>query len=182
MNNKKFRILQMVFAMMLSLMIGVLVSLRQPILAVLVMLAAVGVMMSLRKKVTETVADERDYAIGGNAARYALTAYAYVSAVVGVFLVASQSTNPAIEAVGITLAYSACGLLIAYSIIYQYLSKTANRKQFLFQIIAMVMVTAMFVVAGIRVFSSEDGWTCQNGEWVKHGNPTAEMPSRICTK
>ncbi len=29
-------------------------------------------------------------------------------------------------------------------------------------------------------FSGEDCWMCQNGEWVKHGNPYAPQPTAVC--
>lgn len=32
-----------------------------------------------------------------------------------------------------------------------------------------------FVVGG-----SEDDWMCVNGEWVKHGVPSAPMPTEPC--
>jgi len=34
----------------------------------------------------------------------------------------------------------------------------------------------------IRGFSQEDNWICQQGVWVKHGNPTGRVKvKRICT-
>ena len=39
------------------------------------------------------------------------------------------------------------------------------------------------IILGIRFLSGdEDTWICQNGAWVKHGNPNAEMPSVPCEK
>jgi len=35
-------------------------------------------------------------------------------------------------------------------------------------------------VLAVRFFSGEDNWICQNGEWVKHGNPSAEKPTTDC--
>ncbi len=29
-------------------------------------------------------------------------------------------------------------------------------------------------------FSGEDCWMCQNGEWIKHGNPYAPQPTTVC--
>jgi spore germination protein GerM len=48
----------------------------------------------------------------------------------------------------------------------------------------IVLVVICFVVAfivGIRLFSGpEDTWICDNGEWVKHGNPDAAIPTSGC--
>lgn len=38
----------------------------------------------------------------------------------------------------------------------------------------------IIIFLGIRFFSGEDNWICQNGEWVKHGNPEAEKPTTGC--
>jgi hypothetical protein len=38
-------------------------------------------------------------------------------------------------------------------------------------------VLAIFV---IRFISGEDGWICQKGEWVKHGNPSDSKPENDC--
>jgi len=43
---------------------------------------------------------------------------------------------------------------------------------------AVVIILA--VVAGVRFFSGEDNWICENNQWVKHGNPTAPMPTSGC--
>jgi hypothetical protein len=44
----------------------------------------------------------------------------------------------------------------------------------------IIIFLAGAVLSGIRFFSGEDGWICQNGEWVKHGNPKAEKPVGNC--
>ncbi len=44
---------------------------------------------------------------------------------------------------------------------------------------AVVILTVTLL--GIRFFSgSEDAWICQDGEWVKHGSPSASMPEEAC--
>ncbi len=40
-----------------------------------------------------------------------------------------------------------------------------------------VMAIAMLLVKGL---SKEDDWICVNGEWVKHGAPSAPMPAEPC--
>ncbi|OGZ33329.1 MAG: hypothetical protein A2174_00600 [Candidatus Portnoybacteria bacterium RBG_13_41_18] len=48
-------------------------------------------------------------------------------------------------------------------------------------IIIAIIVIAAAVVIGLRLFSGdEDTWLCQNGQWVKHGNPNAPMPTTGC--
>jgi len=47
-----------------------------------------------------------------------------------------------------------------------------------FGIVVIVLVLILFV---LRFFSgSEDLWICKDGQWIKHGNPSAPMPSTPC--
>jgi hypothetical protein len=46
-------------------------------------------------------------------------------------------------------------------------------------ILAVLAVIAISTVAYFK-FSTEDTWLCQNGGWVKHGNPSLSMPTVGC--
>ncbi|MDO8668245.1 MAG: GerMN domain-containing protein [bacterium] len=49
------------------------------------------------------------------------------------------------------------------------------------KIAGSVALVLMVIALGIRFFSSdEDAWLCQNGQWVKHGNPSAAKPTTVC--
>lgn len=39
------------------------------------------------------------------------------------------------------------------------------------------LILSIFLVKGI---SAEDSWTCQKGQWIKHGNPSSQMPIEKC--
>jgi spore germination protein GerM len=47
-------------------------------------------------------------------------------------------------------------------------------------IILAVVVVVGLAIFGIRLWSGEDNWICQNGEWIKHGNPRAPKPTEGC--
>jgi len=47
-------------------------------------------------------------------------------------------------------------------------------------VIVSVVCVAFIILLGVRFFSGEDSWICQNGQWVKHGNPSAPAPSIGC--
>jgi hypothetical protein len=34
----------------------------------------------------------------------------------------------------------------------------------------------------IRVLTPEDDWVCSGGAWVRHGNPSSQMPTNDCRK
>lgn len=54
---------------------------------------------------------------------------------------------------------------------------TRNRK---IVIIIVAVITVLFIWLLAR--GPEDTWICQDGEWVKHGNPSAPMPTEPCGK
>jgi hypothetical protein len=51
-------------------------------------------------------------------------------------------------------------------------------KKYAWLITAIMIFIAIIAVARIK----EDGWLCQKGIWVKHGNPIAAMPTYFCDK
>jgi hypothetical protein len=47
--------------------------------------------------------------------------------------------------------------------------------------ITLCVIGCLFLfMLAIRICSQEDDWLCQDGQWVKHGNPTMEMPNMEC--
>jgi hypothetical protein len=44
--------------------------------------------------------------------------------------------------------------------------------------IVILLVGGVFVA--LRLMTPEDTWVCQDGQWVKHGNPLAAQPSSQC--
>jgi len=51
----------------------------------------------------------------------------------------------------------------------------------LFWKIAIAVLLVAVVVLGARLLSGdEDTWLCQNGQWVKHGKPSAPQPTAVC--
>lgn len=49
-------------------------------------------------------------------------------------------------------------------------------------IVGAVLVLIFVAIVAIRFFlgGDEDTWICQNGVWVKHGNPSQPMPETGC--
>ena len=46
--------------------------------------------------------------------------------------------------------------------------------------LAAILGIMLVAVLGIRFFSGEDNWICENGAWVRHGNPEGEPPNEAC--
>ncbi|MBI5071904.1 GerMN domain-containing protein [Candidatus Falkowbacteria bacterium] len=47
-------------------------------------------------------------------------------------------------------------------------------------IILTIVVALGLVIFGIRLWSGEDNWICDDGKWIKHGNPSAAKPNEGC--
>jgi len=149
-------------------------------LAAIIIAAMIGVALFARSRIKEIVTDERDYGNAGTAARYAMTAFALIGAVISFVLMALRSESILFEVAGSTLAYSVCALLILHSAIFAYLNKATDRKQKTAFFVSAVILIALLAIASARFFTPEDTWLCQNGEWIRHGNPATAMPTVPC--
>ena len=48
-------------------------------------------------------------------------------------------------------------------------------------LITLLVIVIVIVIVGLfRGLSGEDNWICSDGQWVKHGNPSAPMPTTGC--
>jgi hypothetical protein len=57
------------------------------------------------------------------------------------------------------------------------MNKIKNNKM----VIVLIIVGVVFIgIALARFLSPEDDWMCNKGLWVKHGNPSAPMPTTPC--
>jgi hypothetical protein len=54
-----------------------------------------------------------------------------------------------------------------------------NKKTYI--IIGIFILAAAAVAAILFLRGDEDTWLCQNGRWVKHGNPSAPIPTKGCS-
>jgi uncharacterized membrane protein len=141
--------------------------------------ASLGLIL-LRRQVKEIVADERDYALAGKSASWAIQIYSWIAVVAMFVLYTFKNLNPAYEPIALTLAYSTCLLMLIYSLIFKFQSRakfSKDKNKFILFVIILAIFAAVFT---LRFFSGEDNWICQNGQWVKHGNPNFEAPKSIC--
>lgn len=51
-----------------------------------------------------------------------------------------------------------------------------NKKRFL----RVVVISAVVIIAVAILRGSEDRWVCDGGQWVRHGVPSAPMPTEPC--
>ena len=53
-------------------------------------------------------------------------------------------------------------------------------RKILISLLVIVLVGAVVLIARFLLGGDEDAWICQNGAWVKHGNPSEPMPKAGC--
>jgi uncharacterized membrane protein len=125
MDKKTFYVVRIVFAMVVAAVCSISVVQGNYILPIIVGITAAFVLYAMKKRVTGVLADERDYKVAGDAARWSLNIYAVFAAIASMVLMASRAGNPQFELAAQILAYSACALLIAQSLLFKYFH---NRK------------------------------------------------------
>ncbi|SRR3989339_1640468 len=47
-------------------------------------------------------------------------------------------------------------------------------------LIVLLVILVLAVIVFLRFSSPEDTWLCENGEWIKHGNPSEAQPMTGC--
>lgn len=184
MTLKQFKILKLVIVVILGATVGASVNYHNYIIPVVAMAVAISLMFFFRRKVKEIIADERDYEIGGRSAGLAIQIYAWLAVAIMFFFLGYYELNPAPEAMTVvaTLAYSTCLLLLLYTLLFKYYNKISFLEKKFIYVVAGFIILLFMVVAGLRLLGGEDSWMCQDGQWVRHGEPSAPMPTTECPK
>ncbi len=182
MTAKQFSYFRLAIAAILAGVVSVSVVIGNYLVPIIAVLTTVILMIFIKKTVKEVLEDERDYQIAGKAARYAMIIFSGIAGLMTILFFAFRQIDQEFETIGSVLAYSVCALLIFYSLIFNYLSRDiSGRKKFWYKLIIVTVILFIFIF-GVRLLSGEDDWLCQNGQWVKHGNPSAAMPTAPCNK
>jgi len=183
MNIKQYRNYRIVITILLAIVISQSIILQNYIIPLLALALAMAILFYLRSRLKgEVLVDERDYALAGKAATWSIQIFSLVAVVIMLVLYANRNINPLYLAIATTLAYAVCFLMIMYSVIFKYLSRevVGNKKKII--LILIVLLVLILTVVGLRLLSGEDDWICQNGVWIKHGQPDFPAPSIECKK
>jgi uncharacterized membrane protein len=76
-----------------------------------------------KRSVAEVVEDERDERVREQASKVAVAIFASASALSGLILIALRNEHPEYTYAGFALAFSACALMILYSVLYGYYNR-----------------------------------------------------------
>jgi len=123
MTLKQYKIIKLVFVFALAFIFSQAIYFKNFLIPIALMIVSSLVLMLLRRRVKGVLADERDYALGGKAALWAIQIYGWLAAS-GMFVLYSlRDRNVIYEPVAITLAFSSCILMIMYALIFRYLNR-----------------------------------------------------------
>ncbi len=180
MTLKKYQQIKLIITVVIAVIFSQAILYQNYLIPLATLVVASLVLIYLRRQVKEVISDERDYALAGKSASWAIQIYSWFAVVAMFVLYAFKNLNPAYEPIALTLAYSTCLLMFIYSLIFKFQSRakfTKDKGKFIFFAIVLAIFAAVFT---LRFFSGEDNWICQNGQWVKHGNPSFAAPTSIC--
>lgn len=125
MTKKQYKICRISIVFILSFLIGLCISLENYYLPVVFVVTAMAAMYYCRKQLqtNEVMVDERDYKVAGDAARYSITVFGTVGALLMFILMAISGKEGALYVASQTLAYSVCFIMLLNAFIFKYLSK-----------------------------------------------------------
>ncbi len=180
MTLKKYQTIKLIIAFILAVIFSQSFIYKNYLLALVSLVVSSLILILIRRQVKEVVADERDYAIAGKSASWAIQIYSWIAVISMLFFYIFQDLNPAYEPIALTLAYSTCFLMFVYSLIFKFQSRTKfnkDKNKFIIFAIVLAIFAAIFT---LRFFSGEDNWVCQNGQWIEHGHPDFAAPTSVC--
>lgn len=131
-----------------------------------------------RSKVTEIIADERDYMLWGKSAALTIKIFSLIVAVGILFLYLMKGYNPSYLPIAFALSSMLCVMLLIYSCIFTYYATSSFWNSKLLLLILILVITLLW---SIRLISGEDTRICRDGQWIAHGHPDFPMPSVPCT-
>ena len=123
MSLKQFKIIKLIVVFALAFIVSQSVVSGNYIIPLMSLAFSILVLYFVRQRVKEVVADERDYEIGGRAARTAMQIFSWIAIAVMFVFYSMRNTSPVYEAIAMTLSYSVCFLLLLYSLIFKYYYK-----------------------------------------------------------
>lgn len=128
MNKKTYDAIRITTAAVLGGIVSISVARNNYIIPLIAMATAFAIIISMKKKVTGVIDDERDYHVAGNAARWTVSIFAILSAFGSIFLMSMRSSDPAYELLGSMFAYSACFVLFLQSALFYYFANKSDGK------------------------------------------------------
>lgn len=180
MTLKQFRFLKIITAAIVAMAFSQSLIAGNYFIPILVLAVAFLVLFYAKKRVREVVADERDYEIGGKSAFLAIQIFSIIAVIITFVLYYSRASNIFYEPVAMTLSFSVIALMLLYSLLFNYDARFKLGDKRTFYLTLLVVIILAIFLGGLRFLSGEDSWLCENGQWLKHGQPNSPMPNTPC--
>ncbi len=119
MSKKRYLVYRIITVVVLSSAISISINNNNWYLPIIAIAAAWIFLYTIKGKVKEILADERDRKVAGKAAIVAIQVYSFITTIAGVVLYITQKSDPTLFAIGNILLYSTCFILILYTIIFK---------------------------------------------------------------
>ncbi len=127
MTKKLFLVYKLVAVTVVAIVVSVSVNYGNWYLPVIFLITAWISLYALRNRVKEVITDERDYKIAGKASMWAMTIYVSFSVIAGLILYIAEKENEVLFAIGSTLLYSVCFLMLLYSVLFKIYERRNER-------------------------------------------------------
>jgi len=125
MKMKQYKACRLGIIILLSASISISITLGNYYLPVVFILSSMAGMYYCRKhlETQEIMADERDYQVAGNSARYTIFIYSLIGAIGTFVLMAISQKEGDLYVLSQYLAFSVCFLMLLNAFLFKYLSK-----------------------------------------------------------
>lgn len=123
MTIKQYKIVSLTTTVALAIIVSQALIFKNWIIPLAAVAVSFALLLMLRKKVKAVLADERDFEIGGKAARIAMQIYSWIAVAVIFVFYANKDANPAFWPVAMSLAFSVCFLMLLYSFIFRFYAR-----------------------------------------------------------
>lgn len=127
MTLKQYTVVRLGMVMALSAFIAASIVRHNYLWPVVAMVIAMIVLLTLRSRVKEILADERDYALGGKAARWAIQVFSLAAVALMFLFLWKGEQDPQLTVIAHVLAYAVCALMLLYSFLFKLLQKYGLR-------------------------------------------------------
>lgn len=124
MNKKKYTHCGMIITLTMGGLVGWSVAVGNAVVPIAAVIGGTALLYLCKRSVTEVMEDELVYRLSEKASTMALRVFAFASALTGAVLIAVSIHGRAeFKPIGLTLAFSACALLLLYLLFYGYYSR-----------------------------------------------------------
>ncbi|MFA5750806.1 MAG: DUF2178 domain-containing protein [Candidatus Paceibacterota bacterium] len=147
MSKKQFKIIQICIAVILALIFSQSIILENYFIPIIAVLIGLGLLLWLKTKVKDVLADERDWQIGGKSAILSLQIFSGVMVPIIFVLYILKDTNPTFEPIAMALSFSVVFIMLLYSLIFTYLSKYkfGDKKSFYLSLAVFILLISFLL-------------------------------------